>query len=143
MESKSVRITWHFPAAPEKVWAAWTQAELVQQWFGSNPDGKVSNATLDVRPGGRFAVTFVDADGTEHTASGVYQHVELHRQLKFSWVWKSEPGVETQVTVVLAPEPNGTRMEFEHGGHTHASSHDYESGWRSTFEKMEKAIVAP
>ena len=143
MQSDSVHITWHFPAAPEKVWAAWTQPELVKQWFGSNPDGKVSNATLDVRPGGKFAVTFVDADGTEHTASGVYQNVELHRQLKFSWMWKSEPGVETQVTVALAPEPNGTTMEFEHGGHTHVSSHDYESGWRSTFEKMEKAIVAP
>jgi uncharacterized protein YndB with AHSA1/START domain len=140
MQSNPVRITWHFPAGPEKVWAAWTQPELVRQWFGSNPEGTVSNATLDVRPSGRFEVTFVDTDGTEHTASGTYQQIDLYRQLRFSWSWKSEPGVETQVSVTLMPEPTGTRMEFEHAGHTRASSHDYDSGWRSTFKKMEKAI---
>jgi uncharacterized protein YndB with AHSA1/START domain len=141
MQSKSVRITWHFPNAPEEVWAAWTQPDLVSQWFGSNPDGKVSSAVLDVRPGGRFAVTFLDRDGTEHTASGVYRQVEQPRELRFGWSWKSEPGVETQVTVTLIPESSGTRMEFEHGGHTQASSHDYESGWRSTFAKMQGAIA--
>lgn len=142
MLSKSVRITWHFPLAPEEVWAAWTQPALVSQWFGSNPEGRVSSAVLDVRPAGGFEVTFLDADGTEHTASGVYREIEPLRRLRFSWSWKSEPGIETEITVSLISEPTGTRMEFEHGGHTRASSHDYDSGWRSTFAKMEQVIAS-
>src|SRR5690606_21242276 len=135
MNASSVRITWHVAAPPEDVWAVWTEPEAVRQWFGSDPKGKVLDATLDVRVGGRFEVKFADGDGTEHTAEGVYQAVEPHRLLKFTWSWKSEPGVETLVTVSLLREGSGTRMEFEHGGLIQASSHDYGAGWRSTFQK--------
>jgi uncharacterized protein YndB with AHSA1/START domain len=94
-----------------------------------------------VRTGGRYEVTFADADGTEHTASGVYQQVEPHRVLKFTWQWRSEPGIETVVVVSLLPTSNGTTMHFEHGGFLHASSHNYEQGWRGTFQKFESVLT--
>jgi uncharacterized protein YndB with AHSA1/START domain len=142
MKPNSVHITWHFAAPPQKVWSAWAEPEAVRQWFGSDPKGKVLAADLAVTVGGRFEVTFADSDGTQHTASGVYQQVEPHRLLVFTWGWKSEPGVETLITVSLFPEGDGTRMEFEHGGLVHASSHDYKSGWRSTFLKFEKVLAS-
>lgn len=143
VESPTVRITWHFAAPPEKVWEAWTQPRAVAQWFGSDPKGKVVSAKLDVQRNGSFEVTFLDSDGTRHTASGVYQQVEPYRLLKFSWSWASEPGIETQVTVALIAQGASTKMEFEHAGHTRTSSHDYASGWRSTFEKMQRVIAQP
>jgi uncharacterized protein YndB with AHSA1/START domain len=137
---QSIRISWEFSASPAEVWAAWTQPELVREWFGSNPDGKVLRADLDVRPKGGFEVTFADPDGTQHTASGRYTIVEPNRLLRFTWAWKSEPGIQTIVTVALAAQGSGTRMEFEHGELVHASSHDYARGWRSTFEKIERVL---
>lgn len=142
MNPKSVRIDWKFTAPPAKVWAAWTQPRAVSQWFGSDPNGKVLNAYLDVRTGGRFKVTFADRDGTQHTASGIYQQVEPEQLLKFSWGWKSEPGIETEISISLLPEGTGTRMQFEHAGLIHSSSHDYESGWRSTFAKIERVVAS-
>jgi uncharacterized protein YndB with AHSA1/START domain len=138
---ESVRIAWTFAAPPAAVWAAWTDADAVRQWFGSDPEGEVLEAELDVRPGGRFAVTFADRDGTQHTARGVYRRVEPHRVLEFSWGWDSEPGVTTAVTIRLAADGDGTRMQFEHGNLVQASSHDYASGWRSTFDKIEKVLA--
>lgn len=138
---KSVRIAWTFAAPPAAVWAAWTEAGAVRQWFGSDPEGEVLEADLDVRPGGRFAVTFADRDGTQHTARGVYRRVVPHSVLEFSWGWDSEPGVTTVVTILLAADGDGTSMQFEHGNLIHASSHDYASGWRSTFGKIENVIA--
>lgn len=139
--SPSVRIAWTFAAPPAAVWAAWTEADAVRQWFGSDPEGEVLEADLDVRPGGRFAVTFADRDGTQHTARGVYRRVVPHSVLEFSWGWDSEPGVTTTVTILLTADGDGTRMQFEHGDLVHASSHDYASGWRSTFGKIGNVLA--
>jgi Uncharacterized conserved protein len=141
MQANSVQITWEFAAPPRDVWAVWTTPEGILQWFCSDPKGQVLKAELDVRVGGRFEVTFADSDGTSHTASGIYQHVEPHKKLEFSWGWKSEPGVETQIKIEFEPNGEDTIMQFEHGGLVHASSHDYQSGWRSTFQKIDKFLA--
>ena len=139
-EPQSVRIERAYDAPPETIWAAWTDPRIVRRWFGSDPNGEVLAAYLHVKAGGRFEVTFANGDGTQYTAMGVYRRVEPFRHLEFSWGWKNEPGVETSIRVEMSPEGAGTRMAFEHAGLIHLSTHDYASGWRSTFEKMEKAI---
>ena len=139
----AVEIVESFDAPPSQVWRAWTDRTWVSRWFGSNAGGRVLEAQLDVRPGGRFSVTFSDADGTEHTSHGEYVDVQPLNKLSFTWEWKSEPGVQTLVTVTLAPEGNGTRMRFEHSRLFQVSAHDYASGWRSTFAKLEQVLSQP
>lgn len=124
----------------EKVWSAWTDPAHVTKWFGSDPNGKVLQAKLDVRPGGRFEITFEDPDRTEHTCSGVYDVVEKFKKLTFSWMWRSEPGVESFVTIELTSDSGNTRMQFEHANLGLASKHNYIKGWESTFMKLEKVL---
>ena len=126
----SVHIERHFDVLPGKVWRGWTDPEVVRQWFGSDPAGKVLAVQLDVRPGGSFEVSFMDSDGTEHTCSGVYADVQPETKLSFSWRWKSEPGVETFVSVLLERRGTGTQMYFEHAQVGSASLHDHATGWR-------------
>ncbi len=59
-------------ASIEKVWKAWTDPALIMNWFGSDPGGKVLEARLDVRPGGRFEITFQRATflKLDHMLSG-------------------------------------------------------------------------
>jgi uncharacterized protein YndB with AHSA1/START domain len=138
----AVTIDWQFSATADEVWRAWTDPDLVRQWFGSDPAGKVTRATLDVRPGGEYSVTFQDSTGLEHRASGVYRAVDRPRALSFTWTWQSEPDHETQVRVVLTPRDGETAMRFEHARLWSGSSHGYEEGWRRTFAKMQRAIEA-
>jgi uncharacterized protein YndB with AHSA1/START domain len=135
-----VHLTRDLSAPLEQVWRAWTEAEQVRRWFGSDPRGTVRSAELDVRPGGRFAVTFVDGDGLEHTCRGTYLVVEPMQRLAFTWTWDSEPGVETEVRLVLRPARSGTEMSFEHARLSPISAHDYEAGWSRTFDKLEEAL---
>lgn len=139
--ANSVRIVRDFNRNCATVWRAWTDPKIVSQWFGSDPSGSVLNATLDVQPGGIYSITFRDSSGLEHTASGQYRVVRYPRELSFSWTWKSEPGHETLVTILLEKHNGGTRMTFEHSQLWAGSSHGYAEGWRSTFEKMERALA--
>jgi uncharacterized protein YndB with AHSA1/START domain len=110
-------------------------------WFGSDPEGKVLKAELEVRPGGKFEVTFQDSDLTEHICSGMYEEVLPLNKLTFSWHWKSEPGIESFITLLLTPEGKSTKMQFEHKNLGSGSEHDYAKGWQNTFSKLERMLM--
>ena len=67
----AILIQTTFNAPIEKVWNAWTDAAIISKWFGSDPNGRVLKAEIDVRAGGNFEITFRDSDDTEHTCFGV------------------------------------------------------------------------
>jgi len=138
--SDTITIEVLINASTEQVWNAWTNPLIVLKWFGSDPNGKGLKAELDVRPGGRFEITFENADRTQHTCFGVYTEVQRFNKLSFTWTWKSEPGVESFVTVLLAPVNNMTKVTFEHANVGTLSSHDYLAGWKRTFERLEQTL---
>ncbi len=139
-EDSSIFLETTFRSSIEKIWEAWTNPNLIMNWFGSDPKGKGLKAELDVRPGGYFEITFQDSDLTEHTCSGIYDEVQALSKLTFSWQWKSEPGAESFITLLLTPEGEYTRMQFEHKNLSYGSKHDYAKGWQNTFAKLECLI---
>jgi uncharacterized protein YndB with AHSA1/START domain len=132
----AIVIDERFDAPIPDVWRAWTDATLVRRWWGSDPEGVVTSAALDVREGGTFEISFRDPDGTEHTSSGEYLRVEPMSALEFTWRWRSEPGVESRVTIAFREDGDGTAMRFVHGDLAGVSEHDYAQGWRRTFAKL-------
>jgi uncharacterized protein YndB with AHSA1/START domain len=140
-EDDTVVIDTIIHAPVKKVWQAWTDAEHILHWFGSDPNGKGLKASLDVRPGGAYEITFQDSNQTSHTCYGAYLEVVQFSKLKFTWNWKSEPGVESMVTVVLTAEGNNTRMKFEHACVGTASMHNYLHGWTGTFTKLDRVLT--
>jgi uncharacterized protein YndB with AHSA1/START domain len=70
---------------PKRVWAAWTQPELLMQWFTPAPWMTVA-ANLDVRPGGRFVTTMQSPEGEQYPNAGCYLQVEPNRLLVFTSV---------------------------------------------------------
>ena len=136
----SIQIETVFNASPEKVWQAWTDPAVILSWFGSDPHGRGISAEIDNRPGGSFQITFVDSDQTEHTCSGIYKNVTELQKLEFTWNWRSEPGVESYVTVILNPDGQKTKMIFIHSKLGTNSRHNYLDGWHTTFLKLKQHI---
>jgi uncharacterized protein YndB with AHSA1/START domain len=136
MSSSTVHIETQLPYSMEKVWRAWTDPALMT-WFGSDPAGTVEQAVLDVRPQGCYEITFKNSDGSEYTCYGIYKEVEEPRRLSFTWNWKNEPGQQSMAAVALEPlGTHGTVMAFTHSDLWAGSAHDYEWGWKRTFEKL-------
>jgi uncharacterized protein YndB with AHSA1/START domain len=136
----SIRIMRHFVEPPVKLWQAWTDPQRVRLWFGSDPNGTVIQTQLDVQVGGKFEVTFANADRTTYTCYGTYREVEPNTKLIFSWSWKNTPDVEELVSVSLQADGSGTLMTFVHANIDPDTSHAYETGWSTTFEKLEKVL---
>jgi uncharacterized protein YndB with AHSA1/START domain len=108
----AIKIDIKIDAPIEKVWEAWTNPYIILNWFGSDPNGQVLKARLDVYPGGNFEIAFRDSDLTEHVCYGVYSDVKEFTKLSFSWRWKSEPGTESFVKISLKPEGGCYNNEF-------------------------------
>ena len=140
MSTDHITINRLINAPIARVWIAWTDPNYALQWFGSDPNGKGIQASMNPQPGGSFEITFQDANGTQHTAFGQYTLVEPPTRLAFTWSWKNEPGVESMVTVILFDEDEITRLQFRHEGFGDASAHQYLAGWQSTFDKLDRCL---
>jgi len=137
----SIQIAWNFSHPPAKVWQAWTDPAIAKMWFGSDPAGKVLDAKLDVRVNGPFSVIFANSDGTEFTCQGIYQEIDEPTRLVFTWGWANQPEVNELISLQFAPVEGGTSMIFEQSNIDPGTTiHNYAEGWRSTFQKLEKAL---
>ena len=92
-------------APPERVYAAWTQPELIKKWFTPKPVETIV-AETDVRPGGSSYIVMRLPDGTEMPNRGVYLEVVPNRKLVFTDAFVSawEPAEQPFMTVILTFE---------------------------------------
>ncbi|TAU00937.1 polyketide cyclase [Rhizobium ruizarguesonis] len=85
-----------FDAPREKIYKAWTDPALLKQWFVPRPWG-VTEATLDVRPGGSSVVVMHDPEGNQYPNRGVYLEIVENEKIVFTdaytsaWVPSEKP----------------------------------------------------
>ena len=140
-ENQVLRITRRYPAAPEKVWRAWTDPQALSRWFGPADTEGVLVAELDVRVGGRYHIRFRTRDGETHDVSGVYQEIVENRRLVFSWAWKSTPERVSRVAITLTPVDGHTQLDFVHDRFFDAAArNNHERGWGGSFERLDQFI---
>ncbi|MEO3433983.1 SRPBCC family protein [Inquilinus sp. CAU 1745] len=100
-------------APREKVFRAWTDPEIIPQWFAPLP-WTVSKAEVDVRPGGSSLIVMRSPDGTDYPNPGVYLEVVENEKLVFTdafteaWV----PSEKPFFTGVLTFEDEGGKTRY-------------------------------
>jgi uncharacterized protein YndB with AHSA1/START domain len=138
----SLTLKRRFNAAPEAVYAAWTDPEKIVKWFG--PDtGPVAHAEADVRVGGRYTVIFSTEDGEEHHVSGTYKDVVPNEKLAFTWAWRTMPERESFVTILIKPDGDGTLFTMIHEQFFDEPARDrHREGWTGCLDKLERFLAA-
>lgn len=137
-EKPELRLTRRYPVAREKVWRAWTEPQALIRWFGPADTQSVTLADMDVREGGHYRIRFRTSDGEEHQVSGVYQAVEPHARLVFSWAWQSTPERVSRVSVLLHDVDGGTELEFRHEQFFDEQARvNHTRGWTGAFDRLE------
>jgi uncharacterized protein YndB with AHSA1/START domain len=129
-------------AAPAKVYAAWTDPKKIIHWFG-RADAKPGSlqAEIDPRTGGRFRLSFL-ANDEYYEVGGVYREVVPNERLVFSWAWHSTPERESQVTVSLKPDGDGTLLTLHHEQLFDSAARDgHERGWIGALEKLANYVA--
>ena len=140
VQKPSLTLKRRLAAAPEKIYAAWTQPAQLAKWFG--PDaGPVLRAETDVRVGGRFHIVFRSEDGEEHDVSGTYQEVVPNEKLKFTWQWITLPERQSLVTILIKAEGDGSMLTLIHEQFFDEAARDgHEWGWNGALSKLERVL---
>jgi uncharacterized protein YndB with AHSA1/START domain len=138
----SLTITRRLRASPPKVYAAWTQAENLIQWFAAQARPGSVKADLDVRVDGRYRISFIDENSGEyHEVGGLYREVVPDARLQFTWAWHSTPERESLVTIEFKPDAGGTLMIFRQEQFADQAARDnHERGWNKFFDVLEKSL---
>jgi uncharacterized protein YndB with AHSA1/START domain len=138
----SLTLVKRIKAPPARVWAAWTQPELMMRWFGPHHT-RAEEAEADLRLGGRFRVALREDTGERHEATGSYTEIEQERRLVFSWNWLSTPERVSRVTVVFRPLPEGTEVTLTHDRFADAdTAKRHTRGWTESLERLVTVLEA-
>jgi uncharacterized protein YndB with AHSA1/START domain len=139
MDSKpSLTLKRRLKAPPEKVYEAWTQPAQMMRWWGGNNEA-TRTAETDLRVGGRFHVGFKGDNGEQHDVSGTYKEVVPNRKLVFSWAWRTTPERESQVTIDIKPDTDGSILTLTHEQFfSEKARDDHERGWGSGLDLLER-----
>ena len=116
-ENKELTLTRTFDAPREKVWKYWTDANLIQQWWG--PHG-VTNPTCvwEVKPQGNIHIVMLAGKelgpmaGQEWPMTGKVEEVQEPEKLVFTAnaIVDNKPVMEHRTTVTLEEQDGKTYM---------------------------------
>jgi uncharacterized protein YndB with AHSA1/START domain len=108
------------------------------RWFGpAQVRQDTVRADIDLRPGGRYRISFDNDRGEYNEVGGVYREVVPNARLAFTWAWHSTPERESLVTVLFARDGEGTRLTLTHEQFFDAETRDrHQAGWLSTLDKL-------
>lgn len=141
-ERPSLSIVRKYAAAPEKVWRAVTEPEMLKKWMAPGDNFKIPVAEAELRVGGRYRIVMHSPDGQVHDVSGVYREIVPNRKLVYTWAWKSTPERESVVTLELRAAGNGTELTLKHEQFADAEARTrHEQGWNACLARLEKALA--
>jgi uncharacterized protein YndB with AHSA1/START domain len=134
-----------YTAPPERLWAAFTRAELLERWVCPDPDWRVAACEVDARVGGGYRLTFgprPDGDAYRETATfSVFEPVE---RLVLDVLTTGEDMSESsRCTVLLVPVDGGTRLELAVAGLSDAeAAENMRVGWQWCLEGIAAQLEA-
>lgn len=131
-----------FDAAPKEVFDAWTQADLLEQWFAPSDDYTTKVTDLEVREGGHYRVEMIEGGGEVHPIHGEYRVLDPPRRLQFTWGWEAEDRPDSLVTVELAEtDDGGTHLTLTHERFPTVEVRDLSlEGWQGCVDRLERLV---
>lgn len=143
-EGRDLILTRVFDAPREKVYRAWTEPEIMKQWFAPLP-WTTPKAETDVRPGGSSTVVMRGPDGNEFPSHGVYLEVVKNERLVFTDAFTKAwtPSGKPFMTVILTFEDLNGKTRYtarvQHWSEADREAHEkmgFHTGWPICTEQL-------
>lgn len=108
-DSLDVTMERVFAATPDRVYAAYTQPDLIAHWWGPRAF-TVRAVEMDVRPGGRWQIDLESPDGAVSSFHGYYHECRAAQLLVHTLEYSGMAGDVLLDTVRFVPEGQSTRV---------------------------------
>lgn len=117
-ENRKINVKREFAASVSKVWAAWTEPELLDQWWAPKP-WKAQTKAMDFRVGGYWLYAMVGPDDTTHWSRADFQKISVQDYFTSRAAFCDENGnqnndfPEMDWKVEFSPATVGTQVQIE------------------------------
>ncbi len=137
-------LTRVFHVPIEEVFEAWTEAEVLADWFG--PVGfSVTTAEIDLQVGGKYLIVLQSPEGEVIQHFGEYVEITPPTKLVFTWVLQNQicrgsvnQCAETLVTLDFKRLDQSTEIQLSHERLPNKVAYDgHQFGWTSSFECLD------
>jgi uncharacterized protein YndB with AHSA1/START domain len=117
-------------APAERVFDAFTSPSERQTWWSVSGRFQATAADSDLRPGGKWSMRGMRADGQPFIVKGEYRIVQRPSLLEFTWLpdWQDD-ATESVVRLELEETHGVTHVRLIHSGLTTATSRSSHRGW--------------
>jgi uncharacterized protein YndB with AHSA1/START domain len=96
-----------FDAPRDRVWQAFTDPELIPQWWGPRETSTVVD-TLELTPGGAWRFVERMEDGTETAFRGEFREIKEPERIVWTFEWEGMPGHVAVDAVTFTERDGGT-----------------------------------
>jgi uncharacterized protein YndB with AHSA1/START domain len=141
--SPALELNRWFAASVDRVFQAFTDPELLRQWWGPR-DFTIEEIAFPAVEGESYHVQLRAPDGSRYAHSGRFLEVKPPVRLRYSWQWTEGPlqRGETLVELQFRAEEAGTRVELRHSRFADTASRDAHRGWPDSFDRLAVWLAA-
>lgn len=142
----SLQIVRELDAPADKLFAAWTTPERMGEWFCPKP-WRVTEAKLDLRPGGSSFILMEGPNGERVPNRGIYLEIVPGRKIVFTDAYTSAwvPSEKPFMTGVIEFEDLGngrtrytaTALHWSEEDKTRHAEMGFEAGWSIVADQLE------
>ncbi|MCE3227272.1 MAG: Activator of Hsp90 ATPase 1 family protein [Bacteroidetes bacterium] len=150
LKEKSILVSREFNAPLENVWRAYTEKELLDQWWGPQP-WRAETKTMNFSPGGYWLYAMVGPEGEKHWARMNYINIDPQKSIQLEDLFSDENGKTnsdlpvSKGSMTFTKTANGTKVEFKM---TYAKEEDvqkmiemgFEQGITICFDQLETLL---
>jgi uncharacterized protein YndB with AHSA1/START domain len=133
---KEVVITRVFDAPRRLVFAAWSSAEHLKQWWG--PNGfTVPACDVEFRAGGKFDLCMRGRDGVDYWMRGAFREVVAPERIVFTSIIDEQAKQEIVTTVTFAEAAGKTTLTVRQTVPVNpAMARGQRQGWTESLERL-------
>ena len=134
-----------FDAPRERVFAVYTDPELIPEWWGPRGTTAVVDQ-MDVRTGGTWRFVVRNSDGSETAFRGGYREVTPPERMVQTFEWEGMPGYVSVETATFEDLGDRTRVTTDCLFHTTEDrdgmlGSDMEVGMNETFQRLDELLA--
>ncbi|HUR84518.1 MAG TPA: SRPBCC family protein [Solirubrobacteraceae bacterium] len=142
---REIHIERTFEAPRDRVFAVYTDPELIPQWWG--PRGTTTEVVeMDVRTGGDWRFIAHNSDGSQTAFRGTYREVTVPERIVQTFEWEGMPGYVSVETAVFEDLGDRTKVTTTSLFHTTEErdgmlNSGMEGGMNETYQRLDELLA--